>query len=175
VRAGALRAWLDFLGMPKDTAATSGDQPGPGSTSPSEEMYLITVARAEEEGHPGPLPLAALAQSLSISPVSANQMVWRLADRDLLEYRPYQGVLLTPAGRATAEQVLRGRRLWTGFLVGHLGFAEEEADALACEFEHLTPPELAERLEVYLGYGATPPGGVGRPQDGPSDCSRGGH
>ena len=137
--------------MPKDAAVGREGERFPGGTSPSEEMYLITVARAEEAGRPGPLPLAALAQSLSISPISANQMVWRLAERGLLEYHPYQGVLLTPAGRATAGRVLRGRRLWAGFLEEHLGFGKEEADVLACEFEHLTPPELADRLEAFLG------------------------
>jgi len=137
--------------MPKDIGADHEDESLPGSTSPSEEMYLITVARAEEEGRPGPLPLAALAQSLSISPISANQMVWRLAERGLLEYHPYHGVLLTGAGRDTARRVLRGRFLWTGFLEEHLGLGEEEADALACEFEHLTPARVADRLEAFLG------------------------
>ena len=61
-------------------------------------MYLITVAVAEEEGRPGPLPLADLAQSLAISPVSANQMVRRLEERGLVEYHPYHGVALTPPG-----------------------------------------------------------------------------
>jgi DtxR family Mn-dependent transcriptional regulator len=60
-------------------------------------------------------------------------------------------VLLTGAGRDTARRVLRGRRLWTGFLVEHLGFGEEEAGALACDLEHLTSPPLADGLEAFLG------------------------
>lgn len=137
--------------MPKDMAAEPRGPAGPRATSPSEEMYLIRVAMAEEQGWEGPLPLAALAEALLISPVSANQMVRRLAERGLFEYHPYQGVLLTGEGRAAAHRVLRGRRLWTGFLVEHLGFGDEEADDLACDFEHLTPPALADRLEAFLG------------------------
>src|SRR4030042_4956969 len=116
--------------MPKDSAADVRAPPASAVTSPSEEMYLITVALAEEGGGEERLSVASLAQDLSISPVSANQMVWRLAGRGLLDYHPYQGVALTPAGRAAARRVLRGRRLWRTFLVGHLGFGEEEADAL---------------------------------------------
>ena len=95
--------------MPKDAAVGREGERFPGATSPSEEMYLITVARAEEAGRPGPLPLAALAQSLSISPISANQMVWRLAERGLLEYHPYQGVLLTPAIFIDGKKKSEGR------------------------------------------------------------------
>lgn len=135
--------------MPKDSAAPDAGRPV-GGTTPSEEMYLITAAMAEEEGREGPLPLASLAQALSISPVSANQMVRRLAARGLFEYHPYQGVLLTARGRVAARRVLRGRRLWAGFLVDHLGFDVDEADALACEFEHVTPPLLADRLERFM-------------------------
>src|SRR4030042_2070249 len=98
--------------MPKDAPAGVSSGPEGGATSPSEEMYLITVAVAEEEGRTGPLPLADLAESLGISPVSANQMVRRLEERGLLEYHPYHGASLTPPGRREARRVLRGRRLW---------------------------------------------------------------
>lgn len=137
--------------MPKDLVAAAVNPATPVGTTPSEEMYLITVAVAEEQGHQGPMPLAALAQSLSITPVSANQMVRRLANRGLLEYHPYQGAMLTASGRAAARRVLRGRRLWTSFLVDHLGFDEREADTLACDLEHITPPRVADRLEGFLG------------------------
>jgi DtxR family Mn-dependent transcriptional regulator len=120
-------------------------------------MYLITVAVAEEDGRPAPWPLAGLAEALGISPISANQMVRRLADRGLVEYHPYRGVSLTPRGRRAARRVLRGRRLWATFLVEHLGFTPGEADALACSLEHVTPPAAADRLARYLGDPAVEP------------------
>ena len=94
-------------------------------------MYLITVAVAEEAGGTAPLPLADLAQALGISPVSANQMVRRLAERGLVVYHPYRGVALRAAGRQAAQRVLRGRRLWATFLGERLGFTAAEADSLA--------------------------------------------
>jgi len=75
---------VECLGMPKDSSTSLRDPPASRATSPSEEMYLITVALAEERGGEERLAVAALAQDLSISPVSANQMVWRLAGRGLM-------------------------------------------------------------------------------------------
>jgi len=134
-------------------------------------MYLITVAVAEEEGRTGPLPLADLAKSLGISPISANQMVRRLEDRGLLQYHPYHGASLTPAGRWEARRVLRGRRLWAAFLVAHLGFDPEEADALACSLEHVTPAKAADRLARFMGDPQVGPLGRAIPPASPDDAS----
>jgi DtxR family transcriptional regulator, Mn-dependent transcriptional regulator len=156
--------------VPKDSAAL---RESAVPTSPSEEMYLITVAVAEEEGRAGPLPLADLAESLGISPISANQMVRRLEERGLLAYHPYHGASLTPAGRQEARRVLRGRRLWGAFLVAHLGFDAEEADALACSLEHVTPPEAADRLARFLGDPEVGPLGRAIPPASPLAASAG--
>jgi DtxR family Mn-dependent transcriptional regulator len=141
------------LGMPKnqqrDSSAASKEVLR--GTSEAEEMYLITVAIAEEDGLKGPMPLASLAEALEVSPVSTNQMVWKLAERGLLTYHPYRGVLLTAAGRAVSNRVLRGRRLWTLFLVEHLAFSPTRADDLACRLEHVTPSDVADRLGHFLG------------------------
>lgn len=142
--------------MPKESVP---EPVGPAAVSPSEEMYLIKVAVAEEEGRPAPLPLADLAASLEISPVSANQMVRRLGERGLVEYHPYRGVALTETGRREARRVLRGRRLWATFLAGHVGFSPQEADLLACGLEHVTPPEAADRLALFLGDPVATPWG----------------
>jgi DtxR family Mn-dependent transcriptional regulator len=136
-------------------------------------MYLITVAVAEEEGRAAPLPLAELAASLGISPISANQMVRRLGERGLMSYHPYRGVALTAPGRAEARRVLRGRRLWATFLAGQLGFSPEEADALACGLEHVTPPDAADRLARFLGDPAATPWGEPIPASSPAPSRMG--
>ncbi len=100
--------------------------------SESEEMYLIAIARLAEQGVQEPIPISLLAKELSIQPVSANQMVHKLADAGLLDYLPYKGVRLTASGWKVARHVLRHRRLWEVFLVEHLEIALDEADALAC-------------------------------------------
>jgi DtxR family Mn-dependent transcriptional regulator len=145
------------------------DLSSPGTTSESEEMYLITVARAAESGATGPIPVAKVAGALKISVASANEMVRKLTSRELLEYEPYRGVRLTPLGARVAQRVLRTRRLWSTFLVEHLGLTPEEADDQACLLEHVTLPDAVDRLASFLGDPETSP--LGRPIPGPESTS----
>ncbi len=120
--------------------------------SESEEMYLITLAKLAERGLEGPVPLATLAAELDVLPVSANQMVHKLQQEGVVEYLPYKGVALQPEGRRRANRTLRRRRLWELFLVDRLGIGFNEADALACRFEHVGSDALTERLAIFLGH-----------------------
>ncbi len=117
----------------------------------SEEMYLITIARAVEDGIEPPIPVSEVARVLGVSGVSANQMVKKLESLDLLVYVPYKGVALTDTGQTLAMSVLRNRRLWGLFLSDHLGLSPETADEVACEMEHITPDYVADRLSDFLG------------------------
>ncbi|MBT8166112.1 MAG: metal-dependent transcriptional regulator [Acidimicrobiia bacterium] len=137
-----------------------------GSTTESEQMYLITIAMAAEDGHKGPVPVPALAEALDVSRVSANEMVKKLAERGLVAYTPYKGAELTQQGEGIARTVLRRRRLWALFLADHLGLTPAAADAVACEFEHITPVEVAEQLSHFLGDPRVGPQGKPIPSDG---------
>lgn len=128
-------------------------------TSESEEMFLITVARTLEDGHEGPVPVPLVAEALSISRVSANEMTKKLVTRGFIDYEPYRGVTLNASGSSIANSVLRRRRLWALFLVEHLGFSPTAADTVACEFEHITPATVAGRLATFLGDPTTDPAG----------------
>lgn len=118
--------------------------------SESEEMYLNTIARLDEDGDGGRIPLSSLAQALGVQPVSANQMVRKLADAGLVDYAPYKGVQLTAEGETVAARVLRARRLWQVFLADRLQLTPKDANALACRLEHVTPTHVVDRLDGYL-------------------------
>jgi DtxR family transcriptional regulator, Mn-dependent transcriptional regulator len=119
--------------------------------SESEEMYLATIARIQEASRPGPVPLSQLANEMAVLSVSANQMVRKLEEDNLVTYTPYKGVALTAAGEHEAFRILRHRRLWEVFLVERLQYSPAEADQLACRLEHTLPSEAAERLADFLG------------------------
>lgn len=127
--------------------------------STSEQMYLITIARAIEDGNSQPIPLSHIAHKLSLQPVSVNQMVRKLESQGCLHYIPYKGVELTATGTAIANRTLRNRRLWEVFLVDHLNVPPRDADAMACDLEHVTPDDIAQRLSKYLDDPAVGPGG----------------
>ena len=129
------------------------------TSSESEQMYLITIARLIEDGCPEPIPLSEIAKQMSVLPVSVNQMVRKLEGAGLLRYLPYKGVELTPQGVGIASRTLRNRRLWEVFLVDHLKLSLENADAMACTIEHITTDEIALRLSGFLGEPTISPGG----------------
>jgi DtxR family Mn-dependent transcriptional regulator len=141
------------------------------TSTEAEEMYLITVARAIEDGGQPPIPVSAIAKKLDVSSVSANQMVKKLEAEGLVSYVPYRGVDLTPEGERLANVVLRSRRLWGVFLVEHLGLTAKRADEVACEMEHVTPEEVADRLSGFLGDPSTGPHGKAIP-DGRGEGER---
>ncbi len=135
--------------------------------SESVEMYLITVAQLGEETSAYPVPLSQVAKALNVLPVSAHQMIRKLAEDGLVTYAPYKGVGLTDEGRKKAMRVLRRRRLWQVFLVDKLGLSPADASAFSCRLEHITPDEVTNRLDEYLGHPAVSP--LGKPIPGPQD------
>lgn len=126
----------------------------------SEEMYLVTIARLQEQGTDIPLPLANLAEELSVLPVSVNQMIRKLEDSGWVTYTPYRGVELTDQGRDLALQILRRRRLWEVFLVFHLNTPILEAKEIACRMEHFFTAGATERLASFLGNPERSPQGL---------------
>ena len=132
----------------------------------AEEMYLITIARAIEDGEVPPIAVSGIARDLDVTPVAANQMVKNLESAGYVDYTPYKGATLTDSGAALASTVLRNRRLWGLFLSEHLGLSPEHADDVACEMEHITPDTVAVRLAEFLGSPAFGPTGKPIPSVG---------
>lgn len=125
--------------------------------SESVQMYLVTVYRLREQGNPVPIPL--LVDEMGLTPASINEMCRKLDKEQLLNYVPYSGVNLTKRGEELARDILRKHRIWEVFLVGNLGFDFEEAHIIACQLEHYTPADLADRLEGFLEYPQVNPRG----------------
>ncbi|MFQ5811804.1 MAG: metal-dependent transcriptional regulator [Anaerolineae bacterium] len=123
----------------------------------SVEEYLEAICKLGEEGQP--VALSTLAKHLKISSVSANEMVRKLVERELVLYEPYKGVSLTPAGQAQALAVIRRHRLWERFLTDVLGLPWDQVHEEACRLEHVTSPLMEERLAQFLGEPETCPHG----------------
>jgi DtxR family Mn-dependent transcriptional regulator len=130
--------------------------------SPSMQMYLVTIARLREEGKP--VPLSQVADALSVSPVSVNEMCRKLQDQGLLLYEPYKGASLSVEGERLAHYILRRHRLWEVFLVDKLGFDYQQAHDAACLLEHSTPDVVADRLAVFLDNPRVNPEGLAIPE-----------
>jgi DtxR family Mn-dependent transcriptional regulator len=106
----------------------------------------------------------ALADALGVAPGTATMTVKRLAERGLVDHRPYHGVVLTPGGRQAAVAAIRRHRIVERFLADMLGYAWNEADRLAGDFEHDLPQEVEDRMFVALHRPATCPHGFPIPE-----------
>jgi DtxR family transcriptional regulator, Mn-dependent transcriptional regulator len=118
--------------------------------SESEEMYLVTIRKLCEHCTEHPVPIPEIARELGVQPVSVNQMINKLVEQGLVKYFPYKGVELTSDGMAISTRILRHRRLWEVFMVKTLQMDLVEADRIACQLEHYTTMDLADRLSDFL-------------------------
>jgi DtxR family Mn-dependent transcriptional regulator len=128
------------------------------------EEYLKAIYRLG--GQDEPVPLAALAERLDISVVSANEMVRRLHEQGLVQYTPYRGVRLEQDGLCEALAILRRHRLWERFLTDTLGFSWDVVHEEACRLEHAASESVTERLAEWLGDPEQCPHGHPVPQPG---------
>jgi DtxR family transcriptional regulator, Mn-dependent transcriptional regulator len=105
------------------------------------------------------LPMGQLAAALGVTPGTATTMVKTLAESGLVEYEPYTGVTLTPAGERLAALVLRRHRLIELFLVRFMGYAWDEVHDEAEQLEHVVSDRLIERIDEMLGRPEADPHG----------------
>lgn len=111
------------------------------------------------------LPVASetLAERLGEGVASVARTVRRL-ERSGFIRRSAGGVALTPQGLRRAMQVVRAHRLWERYLVDRGGIPSEEVHATADRLEHLSSPELTERLDEALGRPTVDPHGAPIPR-----------
>jgi len=105
------------------------------------------------------LPMGQLASALGVVPGTATTMVKALAESGLVEYEPYSGVALTPAGHKLAALVLRRHRLVELFLVRVMGYAWDEVHDEAEQLEHVVSDRLIDRMDEMLGRPEVDPHG----------------
>ena len=123
----------------------------------SERETLKAIYRATRDAadaHTG-----VLADALGVAPGTITATVKKLADRGLVDHRPYRGVELTDLGRQMAVAAIRRHRIVERFLSDMLGYAWNEADRLAGSFEADLPQEVEDRMFVALDRPATCPHG----------------
>ncbi len=100
-----------------------------------------------------------VAEYLGVSPSTVTSMLKTLKDSGLAEYRPYEGVELTEAGRTLALRVLRRHRLIELFLVRTLNLSWDEVHDEAENMEHAVSDYLIDRIDEFLGHPASDPHG----------------
>ena len=117
----------------------------------TEENYLKAIYKLNDHLK-GEVSTNAIAEELKTKASSVTDMVKKLNDKGLVNYKKYQGVTLTVEGKNIAINIIRKHRLWEVFLVEKLNFKWDEVHELAEQLEHVVSPELTERLDQFLDY-----------------------
>ncbi len=100
-----------------------------------------------------------IAEKLSTKPSSVSDMIKRLSDKKLIDYKKYQGAILTSYGEKVAVNTVRSHRLWEVFLVDCLNYRWDEVHELAEQLEHIKSDSLVDKLDAFLKFPTHDPHG----------------
>jgi DtxR family transcriptional regulator, Mn-dependent transcriptional regulator len=117
-------------------------------------IYALSLER------PGPVLNGEVAERLGVTPATATAMLKRLAGLALVDYLPYKGVTLTPAGERVALEVIRHHRLIEAYLSEALGMPSDRVHAEAEVLEHHISEELEQLIAEKLGQPSHDPHGT---------------
>ena len=103
----------------------------------------------------------ALATQLGVAAASVTNMLQKLAAAadPLVDYERHRGVLLSPAGKRRALEVVRHHRLIETFLYKVLDYPIEEVHDEAERLEHFISERFEERIAAKLGHPTFDPHG----------------
>ena len=93
------------------------------------EDYLKAIYKLREWNEQ--VPTSALADLMKVAPASVTNMCKKLAELNLVEYEPYQGVKFKPAGEKLALEIIRHHRLIELYLAEALGLPWDRVHAEA--------------------------------------------
>ncbi|WP_339879970.1 metal-dependent transcriptional regulator [uncultured Algoriphagus sp.] len=117
----------------------------------AEENYLKAIYHLSDGGTKS-VSTNDVAAEIKTKAASVSDMLRKLGEKEVIEYRKYYGVNITEEGKKRALQTIRKHRLWEVFLVDKLQFAWDEVHEVAEELEHIQSPLLIQRLDAYLNY-----------------------
>jgi len=93
-----------------------------------------------------------IAKRLSVKAASVTGALRVLADRQFINYAPYELITLTPEGYERAQQVIQKHEVLKDFFVEVLGLDVALADEGACKLEHGLPDGIMERLLAFTEF-----------------------
>ena len=93
-----------------------------------------------------------IAEALSVSRASVTGALRTLAEKELVNYKPYGFVTLTESGEETALRVVKRHNVIKSFFVDVLGVDESPAQEAACRAEHALGSAIVERLLGFVEF-----------------------
>ena len=111
------------------------------------DQYLKAIY-VVQEARDGPASTGDLADTLEVSPASANEMIGKLERRGLADHEKYEGVELTDEGIVRAREALQTYCIIERFLANVLEVEAYQDEARA--LESVIDDTVAERLDTII-------------------------
>jgi DtxR family Mn-dependent transcriptional regulator len=118
----------------------------------TEENYLKGLLKITFDNGIEEVGTNELAIALAVKPATANDMLKKLKDKELVDYEKYGKITLTAEGKKNAIEIIRKHRLWETFLYEKLEFSWDEVHEVAEQLEHIHSQKLVDKLDKFLDY-----------------------
>ncbi len=132
-------------------------------------LYRIDEARGQAAAADLHLNLATDTIAAALAWSRTDRLLAAIATRSAIARhevtRDTNRLTLTDKGRTAARSIVRSHRLWETYLVRVLGLRPDHVHDTAMQLEHVTSPELADRLAQRTDQSPTDPHGKPIPQD----------
>ena len=116
--------------------------------TPSEEDYIEMIYRLTMENYR--VQVKDISQKLNIKPPSVTKMIKKLNDKEMLNYKKYEDIELTPLGLKVGERLLNRHNTIKEFLtiLGIEDYIHEETETM----EHTINVETLIKIEELINF-----------------------
>ena len=122
----------------------------------NEGKYLKFIYRKQHEEF-SRVRTTTIADFVRVRPATVTEMLQKLAEKGLLEYRRYHGAWLTEKGIVEARKLLRKHRLLEVLFVRFLNYDVENACKEASKLDHYVSEGLVNTICRTYGHPETCP------------------
>lgn len=102
-----------------------------------------------------------IARALGVSCASVTSALRALAEKKLVNYKPYGYITLTDKGHKVAGRVVRRHDILKQFFADVLGIDADMAHEAACRAEHTLESQITSRLMTFIDFLMQPQGEQG--------------
>lgn len=128
----------------------SGGGRSPGPLTSVMEDYLEAIFDLDQAQKV--VRVKDIARRMGVKMPTVTSMLKTLDDRGLVQYRKYEYVDLTAAGRRVGKEMRRRHGLLANFLTEILKVDPATADEEACRMEHSLSIDTLERLTDFMDF-----------------------
>ncbi|PIE71486.1 MAG: DtxR family iron (metal) dependent repressor [Deltaproteobacteria bacterium] len=123
-------------------------QPNETSLTSTQENYLATIFRLVKQH--GEARSNAIADELNVSRSSVTTALKSLSARNLIAYKPYNPIQLTPDGHELGKRIAHRNLILSDFFGRVLQLPEEAAKAAAWRVEHAMSDDVVLELGRFI-------------------------